>query len=233
MMSHNTSVAVGDQFVSIMPHSVQRRTELLFDFPISHHIRSTGVLLIRIPRTASVSASFYIYGRVANIPHRSALFYQRADPAFFSSATKIAVVRNPWSRLVSAYKYLKSNGTDVSKPNPQTRRAVQNIRSIEHLVFDYLVPNVKSMHRLDPTLHHQHTYICDANGIPLIDNIFKLEEIEKFRVFMASCGVCGTLDRLNVSNTSPAAVRLPPTIVDAVATVYAKDIALFGYSYDS
>lgn len=233
LMTHNTSVVIGDRFVSIAPHGVQRRTEWLFDFPISRYVRSTGILLIRIPRTGSVSASFYIYGRVENIPHRPALFYRHADPEFFRASTKIAVVRNPWSRLVSAYKYLKSNGTDVSRPNPQTRRAMQNIRSIEHLVFDYLLPNAKSMHRLDPTLHHQHHYVCDENGLPIIDNIFKLEEVETFRAFMRSCGISKTLDRLNATNFSPAdPLRLPASIVDAIATVYAKDIALFGYGYE-
>jgi hypothetical protein len=233
LMTYNTSVVVGERFVALVPHSMQRRTELLFDFPISGYIRSTGILLIRIPRTGSVSASFHIYGRVANIPHRPASFYLHADPTFFTAATKIAIVRNPWSRFVSAYKYLKSNGTDVSSPNPQTRRAMRNVRSMEHLIYDYLLPNVGSLHRLDPTLHHQHSYVCDENGARVIDHIFKLEKIEEFRTFMSSRGIHRTLDRLNASEFSPeATVRLPPAIVDAVATIYAKDIALFGYSYE-
>jgi hypothetical protein len=216
-----------------VPHRLQRTTERLIDFPITNFIRASRVLLIRIPRTGSVSTSMHIYGRVQNIPHRSAEFYLKSDPEFFHSAIKVAVVRNPWDRLVSAYEFLRANGASNAKPNPQTRRSMRGVKSIEHLVFDHLEPNAHRLQDLDPTLHHQHGYVCDSSGRIIIDRIFHTEDFGPIRAFMAEHGFGHDMPHVNSSaDSSELAKTLSPRVHDAIGRIYARDAELFGYQND-
>ncbi len=232
LLSQRARTRIGDAFVSIAPRTIQRAGEQLLDFPITHYVRSNPILLIRVPRTGSVSTSMQIYGRVRSIPHRRATFYLRSDPDFFDRAIKIAVVRNPWDRLLSAYGFLRANGTMLAKPDPQSMRFMHGIASLEHLVFDHLVPNAARLHLLDPTLHHQHDYVCDRHGTIIVDRIFHTEDLDAMSTFLASLGLSKPLPHLNASIDGPhRATKLTPRIIDAVAAVYARDIALFGYSY--
>jgi len=233
LLTQRHRTLLGDTFVRTVPHRLQRSTELLFDFPITHFIRGSRVLLIRIPRTGSVSTSVHIYGRVENIPHRSAEFYLRSDPEFFHAAVKVAVVRNPWDRLVSAYEFLHSNGASRAKPNPQTRRAMRGLKSIEHLVFDYLEPNAHRLDCLDPTLHHQHSYVCDSSGRIIVDKIFHTEDFGPIRAFMAEYGFGNDMPHLNASAETPGLARtLSPRVREAIGRIYERDVVLFGYEND-
>jgi len=233
LLTQRHRTLLGDTFVKTVPYRLQRSSELLFDFPISHFVRASRVLLIRIPRTGSASTSMQIYGRVQNIPHRSAEFYLKSDPEFFHGAIKVAVARNPWDRLVSAYEFLRANGASSAKPNPQTRRAMRRLTSIEHLVFDHLEPNAHRLDALDPTLHHQHSYVCDSSGRIIVDKIFHTEDFGPIRAFMAEHGFGNDMPHLNASSESPGLARtLSPRVRDAIGRIYERDVVLFGYEND-
>lgn len=233
LLTQRHRTQLGDTFVRTMPHCLQRSTERLIDFPITNFVRASRVLLIRIPRTGSVSMSVHVYGRVQNIPHRSAEFYLKSDPEFFHAAIKVSVVRNPWDRLVSAYDFLRANGASCAKPNPQTQRLMRGLKSIEHLVFDHLEPNAHRLERLDPTLHHQHSYVCDSSGQIIVDRIFHTEDFGPIRAFMAEHGFGHDMPHLNASTESPGLARtLSPRVYDAIGRIYERDAVLFGYRSD-
>ena len=222
---------LGNAYVSLAPRPIQRASESIFDFPISRTIRSRPLLLIRVPRAGSVSAAFHVYGQVDGIPHRTAEFYYNSDPYFFARCLSFAIVRNPWERLVSAYKFLKEGGASLAKPNAQTRLQMRHLKSIENLVSDYLEPNVDRLHRLDPTLHHQHSYVCGQDGKIIVNRVFRMEQAAEIGQFMASAGLDPLIPHLNASKVHGRAMAmLSPGLEQRIAAIYAEDIKMFGYN---
>src|SRR5436190_13384226 len=68
-----------------------------------------GILLIHVPKTAGTSLTNLLYGD--DIKHRPAFDVAALYPVRFLRYLKIAVVRDPIDRFLSAYDYLKQGGT--------------------------------------------------------------------------------------------------------------------------
>ncbi len=224
------STVLPNYLLGIAPGPIKRLTERYFDFPVRSHIRERGILLIRIPRTASVSLSLAVYGRVIGIPHRTALFYRKSDPILFANAVKFAVVRHPVERLLSAYYFLKQGGTDLAGPNVATRRIVQSFRTFEQFLLDYVKPNAKQLQTLDPTLHPQSSYVCDRSGEVIVENIFKLESMAPLVDFLATIGISG-LEKRNTTNSNSH--TLSSQLEREIFKIYEHDADLFQYSLEA
>ena len=82
---------------------------------------------------------------------------------FFDQSFKFSCVRNPWERAVSLY--YRQEGIKVS-----------DSLSFNEFVKNHFYASDTCVH---PTLHrNQIDWLCDENGIILMDYIFKLEEFE-------------------------------------------------------
>lgn len=233
-ISYNTSVSLGDSFARIAPKGVQRWSEYLFDFPVAGFIREAPLLLIRIPRTASVSLSLQIYGRVSHVPHRSARFYRDADPAFFRRITSFAVVRDPWDRVQSAYNWLKVGGNALAAPNPASRRQMKGVETFDQFVSDLVLPSARSGHLadLDPTLRHQCDYVCDESGRVIVDHLFRFEEMQAVQDFLAAQGILTPPAHANITVRSGETDAMKRRTAEMIQEVYWKDIEAFNYGTD-
>lgn len=242
LLTHGQASELGDRFVRAVPGAIQRACERQFDFPVSRPVRASPLLLIRIPKTASVSLSLQVYGRVSHIPHRTAAFYKAADPRFYASVTAFAVVRNPWERARSAFEWLKGRGNALAAPDRHARRAMSRVASFEAFVLDVLLPAAEDgrLARLDPVFHSQSGYVCDRDGALLVDRVFRLERMDEVQAFLRHNGVDRGEERANASpagaapaagaaRTAEAAGTMAPDVARAIGTVYARDVALFGY----
>ena len=68
----------------------------------------TNTIYIHIPKCAGQSIAASLYGHTVH--HYKASFYYKYFPKFFDSAFVFSCVREPISRFLSAYSYLKSGG---------------------------------------------------------------------------------------------------------------------------
>lgn len=227
-ISYNTATEIGNIIARYAPHQIQRLAEAHVDFPVSVFVRNSRLLLIRIPKSASVSLSLQVYGRVSHIPHRSALFYKRSDPLFFNNVLSFAVMRDPAIRLESSYRWLKSKQFGVAVPHAQTRRMMNKISTFESFVYDYVYPAYLAdrLHRLDPVVHRQSDYICDEHDNVIVKRLFRLDDMAEVQEFLRKNGVHSPEKQENASEGSGKKL-FDDDIDEIVRRIYKRDFELY------
>ena len=196
------------------------------DFPIQSSLRSFPLLLIRIPKTGGTSLAYLVY-RGHHVQHRTALFYRRADPAWYDRQTSFAIVRHPIRRAVSACNFL----LDESRTTPlsdQTTKMLRGIKNTEQLVRNVLLPaaDARRLHELDPVLRRQLPYVSDGDEI-IVKNIFRLEDRQILHDFLSSHRFFMEIPHLNASK---GATAVSPETVEIISHVYREDMEAFGYA---
>jgi hypothetical protein len=155
--------------------------------------------------------------RLAHLYASEYLSCGHVAPIDFDDYFKFAVVRNPWARLVSEYKFAAAG---------------KGVSFADFLFKWFPAPGLSDRRRhLEP----QVKFVCDAGGKPMVDTIVRLESIS------ADIGpvlerVFGVRLALPVANESPDR-RDYRTFYDDksrafVADFYRDDIELFQFWFD-
>jgi len=69
------------------------------------------ILFIHVPKSGGTSVAMAVYGK--HVAHIKAVDFKRMYPERFGEYFKFAVVRNPYDRLYSAYKFIINGGTSI------------------------------------------------------------------------------------------------------------------------
>jgi hypothetical protein len=156
--------------------------------------------------------------RVMEFPeHASARVARNClPPKIYDGLFKFAFVRNPWDRLVSRYAYLQRN-----EEHPRHR----NIRKMEFA--DYLAWEIQRRKMF------QHTYVTGTRGEWIVNFIGYYERLrEDFAKACAHLSIKADLPRANTSSHRDYRTYYTPALRDLVANEFARDIELFGYTFD-
>jgi len=192
----------------------------------------TRSIFVHVPKASGVSVNMALYGGMGAGHMRISEYELAFSASEFYSYFKFTFVRNPWDRLFSAYQFLKSGGMlDVDRAWAQERLA--RYGHFRQFVLEGL--------RLKETLSHvhfapQHGFLLslDRRRYP-IDFVGLFENLpEDFAAIAKRLGRSAGLEHLN---RTPGALRdyrdaYDGAMIDEVAAVYRKDIALFGYDFD-
>jgi chondroitin 4-sulfotransferase 11 len=195
--------------------------------------RRAGIVFVHVPKAAGTSMNVALYGRFmghvhANDVHRWASPQVRALPSF-------AVVRNPWDRVLSAYRFAKAGigsgpGVKAGMANPQ-QYDTPEFRTFEAFVNEWLV--ARDLKRLDGVFQPQWQFVCGADKRIIVDHLGRFENLDETVSFIHDrTGVRPVLTRMNVSG-----FRLDyrwlftPSVRNLVGDLYREDIDLFGYEF--
>ena len=191
--------------------------------------RDQGVLFIHVPKCGGSSIEQQL-GVLHG--HRSAVYFRHADPELFARLYKVALVRNPYDRLVSGFHWMK-NHTRGKRDRAWTRDTLAGIDDFE--AFAEALGNRAFRQHILRWVHFvpQWYYLCDPKGRILVDHVGRLENFETF------AGTLGDRIGRTIANTrvrkSERGDYQSYYTEDSAAIVrdmYRRDFDLFGYSPD-
>ena len=204
---------------------VARRTPLWLD---------SGIVFIHIPKAAGTAVNEALYGRFMG--HVRASDVVRWGSPELRALPRFAIARNPWDRLVSAYRFVKRGG-GIGGPNAGRVRRPGQYRVPEFATFDRFVREWlpgRVLSKLDPVFHPQSLYVCSVDGDLLVDHLGRYENLEAtFEYLRQTLPSVGHFAESNRSG-APVDYRTFYTaeLRELVASIYADDVRNFRYAFD-
>ncbi|MBZ0329199.1 sulfotransferase family protein [Halomonas sp. ANAO-440] len=193
--------------------------------------KKSGCIYIHVPKAAGTSLNKAIYGRT--LGHYTASEIRSHFPKLFSKAFVFSFVRNPWDRVLSAYRFAcigKTNSMGMYRPE---QYKIPEFETFERFLFEWLAK--QELHKIDFVFQPQSTFVVDKHGELLTDYVGKVESLE--------VDIKNVESRLNkkinvgrentTSNDSDyRSEYVNDDMVKLVKILYQDDIDRFGYVFD-
>lgn len=212
------------RYIDWIPEKIRRKVDLFKNIGFPKYYLDSNVIFIHIPKSAGSSIAHALYGK--SIAHMPASFYMRANSEAFTSRVQFAVVRDPWDRAYSAYRFLKAGGTKlvpVENAEKYTR-----FDSFERFVKEYLAENYNG--QLDQVLRPQYRYVYDDDGDLLVQHVGRVESLGETIEFLEPLIGRISFPWLNSAERKGSdSDEYSPQLINIVGDIYSRDIELFGY----
>ena len=198
---------------------------VLRPYPYTLHQIRHNYIFIHVPKAAGTTMLASLGSKGQRI-HLNWRVYQQANPSLFEKAFKFSVVRNPVSRLESAYRYLCLGGSGF-KPDAVLGEFIKkNFTSFDDFVFNYLTPCQMATHNL---FRPQVFFLCDAMGNVKVDRVIKQEElIQHYQSLRSTLTFMEPeLHAHNVTKSEPHPVSLETAA--RIQELYNMDFLTFSY----
>ena len=206
----------------------KQRSKVLKDGTLLNSFNNKKIIFIHIPKTAGISLVKSIFGDVTLEGHRSVSFYKQVFGSRYSDFFTFTIVRNPWDRLYSAYKFLEKGGMNIHDKNAfETHLSIY--RDFEDFVLNGL--NEKIIWKITHLIP-QHEFVCDKNGKIIVDHIGRFENlnksIEKINDILKSDF---KLEHHNKTDKKDYKDIYTTKMIEKVHQIYQKDIDIFEYKF--
>lgn len=188
-------------------------------------------IFIHVPKAAGTSISNALYGRP--LGHYSAMEIKSTFPGLFDDSFKFSFVRNPWARVLSAYRFAKQGRTESMGIHLPEQYDIPEFRTFESFLMDWL-PS-QSLSSCDPVFRPQIGFVLDHAGDVMVDYIGRVESLDS-GIQEVECQLGRHLFVRHSNSTSSGSVYQSSyksnEMIEMVAGIYREDITKFGYSYE-
>lgn len=184
--------------------------------------RKNNILFIHIPRCGGMSVTTVLYGHFRD--HHTAAFFRNVDRAFFSSAFKFALVRDPITRALSSYKYILNKGTADLALDRGWQIKTKHIKTLDHYI-GFLEENSSHLHKLEYIMRPQVHFVLDGDGKLLVNKLFRIEsDMGAVNSLIRSWG----FTEVPHINATPAIdVQLNHGQIERLSALYSADMCLY------
>lgn len=190
------------------------------------------ILFIHIPKNAGTSV-ISVFGK-SRSDHEKWPYFQKKHPKAWSNYTKVAIVRNPWDRAVSCFKYAQMK---KSHWHSHDGGGIYGKHKDYHLLRNLKFPQaMKMLQKYPKQFKHQGwgnqwSYIMDSSGKLKVDVLLRYENLaEDFKKHFPHL-------ELEWKNKSDRQADFRDYYDEhtkkIVANIYKRDIQLFKYTFDA
>ena len=187
-------------------------------------------IYIHVPKAAGTSISKSIYGKT--LGHYTATEICNKFPKLYYSAYKFSFVRNPWDRVLSAYRFAKVGRTESMGIHNPEQYDIPAFTTFESFVLEWLYGS--NLEDLDFVFQPQYKFQFSKQGKLMVDYVGKVENIQSDIINIER--KLGR--RLNLTNANRTSAGVDyseyytnTNLIEAVKSLYKKDIKLFGYEF--
>ena len=193
--------------------------------------RDAGIVFIHVPKSAGTSISLMLYGSfVGHVTVRDILRYgsdaTRALPRF-------AIVRNPWDRAVSAWRFARAGGGKGDRGGAGMSRPwlyqSERFASFEAFVEEWLVD--QDLEKADPVFRPQLPFVADGDEIG-VDFLGRFENLASTQAYVEEVtGRPAALRHVNRSGEGESYRDHYPSarLINLVGDLYRGDATAFEY----
>lgn len=184
------------------------------------------IILVEIPKAASSSLASALFSgkRHGHLPLK---YYEIFSPQPLVDYFKIAFVRNPWARTLSAYNYLRQGG--AGKRDQQWTKLVNTFDSFDHFVSSWLnEDNIYKQIHFVP----QRSFLEDKLGVVNIDYIGRYESLqEDFNELKGRLELLKDLPKIKTGSSVDYKKFYTQAARERIGYLYKQDIDEFGYEF--
>jgi len=184
------------------------------------------IILIEVPKVASSSLAAALYDgkRHGHLPLK---YYEPLSSKPLSTYLKIAFVRNPCGRTLSAYNFLKQGG--AGKRDQKWTELMNTFDSFDHFVSSWLneVNIYKQIHFVP-----QRCFLEDKQGVVDIDYIGRYESLqEDFNELKERLELQIELPKIKAGSSVDYKSFYTQEARDKIGYLYKQDIDEFNYEF--
>ena len=134
------------------------------------------VIFVHIPKNAGSSVLSALGAPERGRLHIDYSHYLRSDSERFARYLKFAVVRDPVSRAISAYRYLIAGGNQSAEDLELGTLIRKECSTFDGFIQDFLTPSVLANWDM---FRPQSSYICARNGALMVDIVLHFESLDE------------------------------------------------------
>lgn len=189
------------------------------------------IIFIHVPKVAGTALKKSL--GFSDIYHIHLADYELDDKDKFNKYFKIAFVRNPWDRLVSAFFFLKQGG-DKSSHDLILKDRLDQFNTFRNFVFE-LNNNIKFRLEIKKVIvfSNQYSWLANSKGEIDMDYVGRFENLEEgFNILKEKLHKKDAqLKKYNSSKHKPYWEYYDEETVEIVRKIYSKDIETFNYEF--
>src|SRR5690554_6454752 len=196
------------------------------------HWSRLNCIFVHVPKAAGTSVNKALYGRT--LGHYSATEIQRKFPELYERAFTFSLVRNPWDRVLSAYRFACVGRTDSMGVHKPGQYRIPEFESFERFVCEWLPK--QDVESLDYIFRPQWMFVCDESGQVMVDHLGRVEEMdETVAILGEKLGKPVLIRNENATRVAMVDYResyKSSSMVDIVGSLYRRDIENFEYKFE-